>query len=279
MGSVATYEAMARIAAQENANASRAYFPPLRDIQKTTPKPLIANERCLVELANQISSSIGRSPHAVRQRKREKAETGLVSQLSVLRKYYFGKQVKKQANGNGEAAENGEGTSRNDGGTSNSSGAVDGGKGKDYDGAKDDSSAIDDDAEIEDLWDLDKCWIIPETLPVELRPSKLPFEKRKLRPKKRRRVDEGSDETDVPNVKDILDKAPEGEDAAGRDATQPTDTRDEDGEDGDQIEGNAPERAEEDDDLELDADYQTGARFDDDDGYEEHDSGAEEATF
>lgn len=52
----------------------------------------------------------------------------------------------------------------------------------------------------------------------------------------------------------------------------------EEGEEGEEG-GGEGERLDEEDDLELDADYQTGVRFDDDDGYEENDSGAEEATF
>lgn len=273
MGSVATYEAMARLAAAENANASRAYFPPLRDVQKTKPKPLMPNERCLVDLAVQIAAAIARSPHAVRPRK-PPVDGGLAAQLSTLQAYYFAKKGNKgpvQDPGAENAVAGKEGAAAH---TSAE---------KHPENGKESDSPADDDVHIDDLWDLDKCWIIPETLPEELRPPKLRG-RTEQPPSKRRRVDSDSQNADAgtnigSNVKDILEKAPEGDGDTGADATQAGDNRDEDGDDADQMDAVAAAQVEDDEDLELETDYQTGARFDDDDGYEEHDSGAEEATF
>lgn len=120
----------------------------------------------------------------------------------------------------------------------------------------------------DELWDFDKLWIIPELIPLELIPRKSRSVKQEKKPMKRVKVEEGSGSL-VGKLKD--------------ENTQPDDEDNIDGDDEGRKDGEeVPEEPVVDDDvddLELDADYQTGVRFDDDDGYEEQDSGAEEATF
>lgn len=124
----------------------------------------------------------------------------------------------------------------------------------------------------ESIWELDKGWVVPELLPAELRPRRL---KEGGSRKRRRVVVDEQDEEDM--------EAFEGAMMGGELGVE--DDGDADGGQGERKEGEAEvevqdtARLEEDEDLELGADYQTGTRFDDDDGYEENDSGAEEATY
>lgn len=113
----------------------------------------------------------------------------------------------------------------------------------------------------EDLWDLKKCWIIPELLPSELIPKQVRTTKREKTLVKRARIS--------PHLSLAADDQEEAEADA--------EAQGEDDDEGGQNE--AVVANEEEDDLELDADYQTGNHFDDDEGYDDPDSGAEEATF
>lgn len=120
--------------------------------------------------------------------------------------------------------------------------------------------------ETEDLWDISKSWFIPELLPIELMPRRIRHVKQEKKARKRAKLENGTSSL-ANNLND--------ESMANGDA-------DEESADGDGEERDGNEVAvedEDDDDLELDADYQTGIKFDDDEGYEEQDSGAEEATF
>lgn len=120
----------------------------------------------------------------------------------------------------------------------------------------------------DELWDNSKCWFIAELLPIELIPKKSRVVKREQKEQKRTKVGNGAasfvgrlkDEALINGDGDAADGAEEEED------------------DGAEANEGAVDNGE-DDDLELDADYQTGIKFDDDEGYEEQDSGAEEATF
>lgn len=117
---------------------------------------------------------------------------------------------------------------------------------------------------LDSLWDFDKCWIIPELMPLELIPRKNRLAKKEKAVVKRVRVratlkaESGFDENGEAEAEAEADGAAEEDDTEQNAAAIAND---------------------DDDDLELDADYQTGNHFDDDEGYEEQDSGAEEATF
>lgn len=121
---------------------------------------------------------------------------------------------------------------------------------------------------VESMWDLEKGWVVPELLPLELRPKRL-TEGRK---RKRRRIM-------VEEDMEVFEGNMLGADLGVEDDDGEVDGHGERKEDEAEVEAEDPAKLEEDEELELGADYQTGTRFDDDDGYEEHDSGAEEATF
>jgi len=132
----------------------------------------------------------------------------------------------------------------------------------------------------ESIWEPSSLWIISEMLPAELRPPSLRHGENG-RARKRRRVTPAAS-SEVTNLKDAaLNEPEEPADGAQGQMLPNAENAEGDAEDGDQNDLNAGEAGvvEDEDDLELDADYQTGVRFDDDDGYEEADSGAEEATF
>lgn len=133
-----------------------------------------------------------------------------------------------------------------------------------------DTATDDDNIPNESLWDGDKCWILPETLPGELLPQQL--RKAQTSPQ-RKRLKKSSDRDGIPQS--VFSKADMRDDADQREATNQDPAEDDD----DDAEIKEGEKGEDDDDVELGADYETGIRFDDDDGYEEADSGAEEATF
>lgn len=119
------------------------------------------------------------------------------------------------------------------------------------------------------LWDFDKLWIIPELIPLELIPRKNRSIKQEKKTVKRAKVSEASGSL-VGKLKDENLQLDDEDNVDG----------DDDGKkDGEEVQAEEPVVNDDEDDLELDADYQTGVRFDDDDGYEEQDSGAEEATF
>ncbi len=114
----------------------------------------------------------------------------------------------------------------------------------------------------ENLWDMDHPWLVAEMLPQELRKVKTGVSQqangRNAEPARigdlAVQADEGAEEGDVED-KERADKDKEMDPEVG-----------------------ALVESEE-EDLELNADYGTGAHFDDDDGYEEADSGKEEALF
>lgn len=240
MGSLKTFEAMVKASAAANADASRAYYPPLKEGCKVLPMRLMPSERGLVALYEDMRASIARSPLAIRPKMQAK-ENGLRGDLNSLRNFYFANKK------SGEQPPSSPPT------------------------------------QLDSMWDLSKCWVIPELLPSELLPRSLRIdEEEPVRPRKRRRVEQDVDMAVFESS--ILGNGvePETDDPEQADPNQQTaDGREEDAEDGDQNGATAvdPRQVEEDEDLELGADYQTGARFDDDDGYEENDSGAEEATF
>lgn len=122
-----------------------------------------------------------------------------------------------------------------------------------------------------DIWDLKDNWVIPELFPGELLPQNLRTTKTEKRPSKQVKVSN--------NLLSDMDvrHAIKGEATA---AAVEDDDSDKDDKEKEQNEANARDKeAAPDSDLELDADYQTVGHFDDDEGYEEVDSGAEEATF
>lgn len=101
------------------------------------------------------------------------------------------------------------------------------------------------------LWHSDAAWLIPELLPAELRPARL----------KRggiQHVKQGTRVAALPNL--VADDHQE---------------RAED----DEVPEELVEIEEEDEDPDLHADYTAAAHFDDDDGYEEVDSGRDEAVI
>lgn len=110
----------------------------------------------------------------------------------------------------------------------------------------------------EGLWHTGRPWFVPELLPMELRGSG--------------GRDGGNGpvrgEVDFGGLGVEGEQATEGEKEAGE-----KDDGEGEGEGEQEVVGS------EEDDLALNADYETGARFDDDDGYEEADSGNEEAIF
>lgn len=240
MGSLKTFEAMVKASAAANADASRAYYPPLKEGRSVQPMRLMPSERGLVTLYQDMRASIARSPLAIRPKK-ETEKNGLRGDLNSLRKFYF-------ANKKGS-----------------------------------EQAPPSPPTQLGNMWDLSSCWVIPELLPPELRPKSLRLdEEEPMRPRKRQRVDQDVDMAVFESS--MLGNAVEAEteDPEQADPNQQTaDGREDDAEDGDNngVIAADPKQMEEDEDLELGADYQTGARFDDDDGYEENDSGAEEATF
>lgn len=121
------------------------------------------------------------------------------------------------------------------------------------------------------IWDVDKSFLILDLIPTELIPDHII---RQHRPRKRARTD--TENNDAENLQNLI-SLPTAEDAELPRDQIPEEEEEED------IENAAEQAAEqnnfEDDDVELNADYQTGAHFDDDEGYDEPDSGAEEATF
>lgn len=121
----------------------------------------------------------------------------------------------------------------------------------------------------EHLWDQEKHWIIPELIPLELIPHKARSVKEEKTLVKKVKTS-GVSGSFVGDLKS--ESVPEGEED-----NVDIDTDGKKGGDDDQVEEDVID--DDADDLELDADYQTGMHFDDDDGYEEQDSGAEEATF
>lgn len=228
LGSLAAYDNIVKLAAAANADAARAYFPPIPDKDKVHAVHPLPPERALIAFADRIIDSMRRSPHAIRPSKR--IAQGTEAELDELRRFFKGENTRT-------AGEN-----------------------------------------TDDLWDLNKGWINVESLPDELKPKSL--RKGNVdRPKKKTRVEQpvdvatldtsilGAQEAEDPNAKDPAAQKEQGED--DQDEQDPNDPN----------AGDNAQQEEEDDDLELDADYQTGYHFDDDEGYEENDSGAEEATF
>lgn len=118
------------------------------------------------------------------------------------------------------------------------------------------------------LWDFEKHWIVPELIPLELIPRKNRSVKQEKKVTKRAKSDNDSASL-VGKLKNENLQVDDEDNVDG----------DEDKKEGEEALVEEPVADDDVDDLELDADYQTGIRFDDDDGYEEQDSGAEEATF
>lgn len=228
LGSLAAYENIAKLAAAANADAARAYFPPVPEKDRVRPVRPLPPERALIVFADRIINSMRKSPHAIRPSGR--VVQGVEAELDELRRFFKGEsnQMNKE--------------------------------------------------HMDDMWDLEKGWINVEHLPDELKPKSL--RKGKVdRPKKKSRIQPavdvgtfdtsilGAQEAEDPNARDPMAQKEQGED--DQNEQDPSDPN----------AGDNVQVEEEDDDLELDADYQTGYYFDDDEGYEENDSGAEEATF
>ena len=128
-----------------------------------------------------------------------------------------------------------------------------------------------------DLWNNTDPWLIPEMLPSELR---LKSETSAAKAARLRFSGQNGEREHVPLVSNRVvpesDLVQEGLLVPiGGELGDEEHANEENHEDGEE----PGEIVEEDDDLELDADYETGFHFDDDDGYEEADSGNEEATF
>lgn len=229
MGSVANYDAVIAAVQGANANATRAYFPPLPEGREAAPAPLAGEERELVALFQDIQRKLSASPAAVVLRAAAEQDK---LQVAVQRaKTYFQTASTK---------------------------------------------ICDPVIARGSLWERAEPWIVAEILPLEVRPAK---ERAVIgaRLRKRMRVTAPNDQQDPfrglvtsevvqSSVADVGDE--NADDAPGDDA-----------DDADKAAVGAEADLAEDDDHELDADYQTGTRFDDDDGYEENDSGADEATF
>lgn len=225
MGSIASYEAMMRAAANANSDAARAYFPVLSEAKTVKPLVLTPNERILVEISQSVQNSIRRSPLAIKIPSR--ASHASHSDILSVQRFFRTASTKRVQ-----------------------------------------------EEPTTSIWSTDNTWVSPDSVPAELRPHTM-RSAATVRPKKRLRVDHSHSQ--VANLKDALLATHDDTNVDGTDQQLQND----DAEDGEQDDANAADgvAAEEDDDLELDADYQTGVRFDDDDGYEEADSGAEEATF
>ena len=224
MGSIKAFELLAKAAAAQNADAARAFFPPLPPEKNVQPRPFAESETAFVQLAKDIRKSINNSPYAVQLKPQQKA-TGLAAEVAAIKNYFCAPSHQQ------------ENTQLSD-----------------------------------DLWDLDQSWIVPELIPQELIP---PHVLQRRNPRKRRRVTEEDDESDENRNDHVLEMANAQIGHIGDGQADPPGDEDDD--------VDAPpadaDGGEVDDDLELDADYQTGVRFDDDDGYDDPDSGAEEATF
>ncbi|KAI0561917.1 DNA-directed RNA polymerase 3 subunit Rpc31 [Gracilaria domingensis] len=116
------------------------------------------------------------------------------------------------------------------------------------------------------LWRWDACWIVPDVLPPELLPASL---RNCARPRKKARTEVREQQTDLTSQQ-MLDnfRLQEADNAANEpDANQPADDEQQ------ELEPGAVEQQDDDEDVDHIADYQTGVHFDDDDGYEEVESG------
>lgn len=214
MGSLATYDTIAKMAASANSDAARAYFPPIKESQRTKPTRPVDNERHLLRVTEVVRERMRRSPHYIRVTKLK--ENAADKELEKLRRYHEGKDT--------------------------------GG---------------DVDEQVQGIWEIEG-WMVKEVLPLEVVPLALRGEDRI---KKKRKIEENANGNELLGIQEekIVENV-DGDDDAEKD----------------EGEGDVdPQEAqvEVDDDLELDADYQTGHHFDDDEGYEEQDSGAEEATL
>ncbi|CAN8065573.1 unnamed protein product [Agarophyton chilense] len=117
------------------------------------------------------------------------------------------------------------------------------------------------------LWDLDACWIVPDVLPLELLPNSMTSS---TRPRKRAKtaVLEPPD-TDL-TPQQFLQNFQQQESERQRNEADANQLADDDQQEFDPA---AQEQQDDDEDVDHIADYQTGIHFDDDDGYEEVESG------
>lgn len=247
-GSLQTYEMLAQAAARSNVDAARGYFPELDSGKKAVPKPLLQSETHIVNLWQEVQQHIHVSPHYVESRNNSATKSGAngkgginnwTSDLWKLKQYYF--------KGSTTGSQNSQNSSEKE--VSGSGGG--------------------ETKNIDDLWNSSKSWYISELLPAELIPKKNRYVKKECgklingnAPRKRKKQ-KTSSETSA-QFNEINGNEPE---------------EDENNADNEETNNAADANNDEEDDLELDADYQMGAKFDDDEGYEENDSGAEEATF
>lgn len=289
-GSLATYELLAQVAARSNVDASRGYFPELENGKKALPKKLVESEIHIVKLSEELQAGMMRSPHYVQTRDRVQV-SGWKGDLQTVEDYYFGSSTKKSSSSSPSSSEKDKDKTQSD----------DGNKTNGYSTTATTASTTSDSGVSspqshanEKLWQVSKCWYIAELLPAELIPKRVRSVKRELG------VVESTRRTSSKRTK-------QGQSSSGADGNVDANENGsfvsrlkqeankfggaENDEHGDEVEGEAdnadgvdndPDAAvanDDDDDLELDADYQTGITFDDDEGYEEQDSGAEEATF
>lgn len=248
MGSLANYELLAQAAARGKADAARAYFPEMDKDRKARPVRLLESEARMVKLARDVVRNVRTSPHCV------------------------GRGGRRVAGQMRSKRQKGEQTGGQDGWTAEI-GAMEA-----YFAIRKPDAASVHQGQVDDLWEQGKCWLIPERLPPELVPKRA-----RSGADKKHRMDTKGKAEDTPakpldgTAAESLRKLGAGD--ANEDDNADADRGNENEEDAADEEEAAPVPNDDDDDLELDADYQMGNHFDDDEGYEENDSGAEEAVF
>lgn len=115
------------------------------------------------------------------------------------------------------------------------------------------------------MWDPELCFVIPDVLPAELLPPSLRFTSH--RRKRRKVLPEIAPEQE--SSERMFDKLRSEEGAQNADVLNTKQPEDDD----DEQEPNQADQGDDDEDIDQIADYQTGMHFDDDDGYEEVESG------
>eukprot|EP00177_Eucheuma_denticulatum_P007745 GFKZ01014087.1.p1 GENE.GFKZ01014087.1~~GFKZ01014087.1.p1 ORF type:complete len:308 (-),score=58.81 GFKZ01014087.1:1331-2125(-) len=238
LGSIATYDTMARLAIAGNADAARAYFPTLTERQRARVAAPIASEKMLLELWRGFAGIMKGSPHVIRASRQGRG--GIEREMEEMRRVYCG--------GEGDGVV----------GLEKGGGVEDGG-----------------------LWDTGKGWMVAECVMDELRPLAL-REGTRVPAAKKRRVGGVARTVEVGGIDTAGLAERESEDPDARDPVAQKEREEGDAErvaggDGEEEEEeNVAGNAQVEEDEEDAEDFQ---KMDDDDGYEEHDSGAEEAAF
>lgn len=292
-GSLATYELLAQVAARSNVDAARGYFPELESGKKALPKKLVESEMHIVKLSEELQTDMMRSPHYVQTRDRVQV-SGWKGDLQTVEDYYFGSSKKKSSSSSPSSSEKEKGKTQSDDANKTNGYSTTATTATTASTTNDSGLSSPQSHTNEKLWQVSKCWYIAELLPVELIPKRVRSVKRELG------VVESTRRTSSKRAKQGPSSgAADGSGEANENGSFVSRLKQEankigsaeNDEHGDEVDGEAdnadgadndPDAAvanDDDDDLELDADYQTGITFDDDEGYEEQDSGAEEATF